>query len=77
MNIYKYIYMTAPFKYLRFSQTDTDTEIYFTNFTEHRHPDIFGPNHLTSPRLFFHSTNWAESYHKPTQDHYIVSFVWA
>ena len=46
--------MTTPFELMRFSQTDTDTEIYFT-FYEHRHPIFLGP----TSRLYFFST-WAD-----------------
>ena len=40
--------MTSPFELMRFSQTDTDTEIYFT-FYEHRHPIFLGP----TSRLYY------------------------
>ena len=46
--------MTTPFELMRFSQTDTDTEIYFT-FYEHRHPIFLGP----TSRLYYFFT-WAD-----------------
>ena len=61
--------MTTPFICLWFSQTDTDTEIYFTHFTNTDTPiflgrispqahtafllSFLGPNVLTSPQLSF------------------------
>ena len=69
--------MTTPFIYLRFSQTDTDTEIYFTRFTNTDTPIFLGrispQAHTTFPSFF----PWAEHVTSPLKFYLHMLLVWA
>ena len=70
--------MTTPFIYLRFSQTDTDTMIYFTHFTITT-PRYFWAGFHPKPTRHYFFLLWAEHSYSP-QDfplYFFFLFIWA